>query len=182
MVLLASQVEASGKESTCQSGDTRDVDSIPGSGRSPGGGDGHLLQYSCLENPVDRGAWWATVHGVTKELDTNKQLYTHTHTHTNTTNRFQEVSGLYTVWSSFSLLLLLSRFSCVQLFATPWTVAHQVLLSMGFSRQEYWSGLSCPPPWDLPDPGMELMSLMSPALAGRFFTTRATWEAQDDQV
>ena len=48
---------------------------------------------------------------------------------------------------------------------------------MGFSRQEFWSGLPCPPPGDLPDPGMELMSLMSPALAGWFFTPSATWEA-----
>ena len=48
---------------------------------------------------------------------------------------------------------------------------------MGFSRQEYWSGLSCPPPGDLPDPGTELASLTSPALTGGFFTTSATWEA-----
>ena len=48
---------------------------------------------------------------------------------------------------------------------------------MGFSKQEHWSGLPCPPPGDLPDPGIEPMSLTSPALAGRFFTTRATWEA-----
>ena len=47
-----------------------DMDSIPGSGRSPGEGNGNPLQYSCLGNPVDRGAWPATVHGVTKELDT----------------------------------------------------------------------------------------------------------------
>ena len=46
------------------------MDSIPGSGKSPGGGNGNLLQYSCLENSMDRGAWWATVHGVAKELDT----------------------------------------------------------------------------------------------------------------
>ena len=58
--------------------------------------------------------------------------------------------------------------------ATAWTVAHQVPLSMGFSRQEYWSGLPCPPPGDLPDPGIEPTSLMFPALAGRFFTTSAT--------
>ena len=58
-----------------------------------------------------------------------------------------------------------------QLFATPWTVARQALLSMGFSRQEYWSGLPCPPPGDLPNPGIEPTSLTSPALAGRFFTT-----------
>ena len=47
-----------------------DMGLIPGSGRSPGEGNGHLLQYSCLENPLDRGAWWATGHGVTKESDT----------------------------------------------------------------------------------------------------------------
>ena len=51
---------------------------------------------------------------------------------------------------------------------SPWTVAHQASLSMGLSRQEYWSGLPFPPPGDLPDPGIEPMS---PALAGRFFTT-----------
>ena len=56
-------------------------------------------------------------------------------------------------------------------------VAHQAPLSMGFSGQEHWNGLPCPPPWDLPDLGIELVSLMSPALAGRFFTTSATWEA-----
>ena len=64
------------------------------------------------------------------------------------------------------------------LFVTPWTAAHQASLSMGFSRQEYWSGLSFPPPGDLPDPGIKSTSLTSPALAGRFFTTGAAWEAQ----
>ena len=60
-------------------------------------------------------------------------------------------------------------------FATPWTVAHQAPLSMGFSRQEYWSGLPCPPPGDLPNPGTEPRSLSSPEFAGTFFTT--AWEA-----
>ena len=64
--------------------------------------------------------------------------------------------------------------SHVQLFATPWTVAHQAPLSMGFSRQECWSGLPFPPPGDLPEPGIEPESLLSPALARRFFTTCAT--------
>ena len=63
-------------------------------------------------------------------------------------------------------------FSHVQLVVTPRAVAQQTPLSMGFSRQEYWSGLPCPPPGDLPDPGIKPMSLMSPALAGGFFTTR----------
>ena len=77
-------------------------------------------------------------------------------------------SGLFTAWSAppnqvvshdalfcseALLLLLLSCFSCVRLCATPWTVAHQSPLSMGFSRQEYWSGLPFPSPGNLPDPG-----------------------------
>ena len=66
--------------------------------------------------------------------------------------------------------------TCLSL-VTPWTVARQAPLSMGFSRQEYWSGLPFPPPGDLPDPGIKPRSLMSPALAGGFFTTSATWEA-----
>ena len=72
---------------------------------------------------------------------------------------------------------MLSLFNHVQLFVTPWNVAHQAPLSMKFSRQENWSGLPCPPPGDLPDLGIEPASLMSPALAGGFFTTRDTWEA-----
>ena len=62
---------------------------------------------------------------------------------------------------------MLSCFNRVQLFPTLWNVAHQALLSMGFSRQEYWSGLPCPAPVDLPDPGIEPAS---PALAGGFLT------------
>ena len=68
--------------------------------------------------------------------------------------------------------------SCVWFFATPWTIACLAPLSMGFPRQEYWSGLPFPPLEDLPDPGIELISFTSPAVAGRFFTTNATWEAQ----
>ena len=72
---------------------------------------------------------------------------------------------------------MLRRFSHVQLFVTPWTVACQAPLSVGFPRQEYWSGLPFPSPGDLPDPGIEPVSLTSPAwaLAGRFFTTITTW-------
>ena len=69
--------------------------------------------------------------------------------------------------------------SHVKLFVTLWTVAHQAPLSMGFSRQEDWSGLLCPPPGDLPNPGIEPTSLMSPALAGGFFTTSATRKAPE---
>ena len=70
------------------------------------------------------------------------------------------------------MLVVVQSLSCVRLFATPWTVAHQALLSMGFPRQEYWSGLPFPPPGTLPDPVIEPKSLASPALAGGFFTTK----------
>ena len=66
---------------------------------------------------------------------------------------------------------MLSHFSHVQLFETLWNVAHQAPLSMGFPRQEYWSGLTCPPLEDLPDPGIKPVSLTSPSLADRFFMT-----------
>ena len=70
---------------------------------------------------------------------------------------------------------MLSR-SVVSDSVIPWTVAHQAPLSLGFPRQEYWSGLPCPPPGDLPDPGIEPSSHTSPALAGGFFTTSTTWK------
>ena len=67
--------------------------------------------------------------------------------------------------------------SCVPLFATLWIVAPWALLSKEFSSQEYWNGLPFPTPGDLPNPGIEIRSLVSPALACRFFITNATWEA-----
>ena len=74
---------------------------------------------------------------------------------------------------------MLSHFSRVQLFATVWTTVRQTPVSLGFSRQQYWNGLPCPPPEYLPDLGIEPTSLLSPALAGRFCTTSATWEATE---
>ena len=65
-------------------------------------------------------------------------------------------------------MCIVSCFSCVRLFATPWTAAHQAPLSIGFSRQKYWGGLLCPPLGYLPDPGVTLEPLLSPALAGRW--------------
>ena len=72
------------------------------------------------------------------------------------------------------MLTVPSGFNRVRLFAPLWSIVLQAPLSMGFSRQEYWSVLPCPPPGDLPSPGIEPVSLMSPALAGRFFTASAT--------
>ena len=69
------------KNSPANAGDVRDVGSLPGSGRSPGKGHGSSLQYSCLENPMDRGAWQATVHGVAKSQTQLKRLSTHASTH-----------------------------------------------------------------------------------------------------
>ena len=126
---------------------------IPELGRSTGEGKGYPFHYSCLDNPIDRGAWHATVHGVAKS---RTQLST-------------EYKLCY---------VMLSHFNRVRLFVTLWTVALQTPLSMGFSKQEYWNGLPCPPPGNFPNPGIEPVSLRSPALAGRFITTTATWEAQ----
>ena len=69
---------------------------------------------------------------------------------------------------------MLSPFSCVQPLGTPCVVARQAPLSMEFSKQEYWSGLPCPLPGNLPHPGIELVSPASLALAGRFLTSSAT--------
>ena len=79
-----------------------------------------------------------------------------------------------------SILLQQPKYVCAKslqlclTLLTPWTVAHQAPLSIGSSRQEYWSGLPCPPPGDLPDPGMEPTYLTYPTLAGGFFTTRTS--------
>ena len=89
---------------------------------------------------------------------------------------------IFTIWRLSVHVCVLSRFSHVWLFATLWTIARQAPLSMGFCRQEYWSGLPCPPLGDLPNPGIESAFLMSLALAGRFFTTTATWEAQSEDL
>ena len=71
--------------------------------------------------------------------------------------KFEYIQGLY-IYNDIHVCYR------IQLFATPWTVAHQAPLSMGFPRQEYWSGLPFPPPEDLPDLGIKTASLMSPSL------------------
>ena len=81
-------------------------------------------------------------------------------------------------WPYIGCTYVLSHLSCVQLYVTLWMVAHQAPLSMGFSRQEHWSGFPCSPPGDLPYPGVKPDSLISPALAGRFFTTSAIRETE----
>ena len=125
----ASQVVLLLKYLPANAGDVRDTASISRSGRSPGEEYGHPLQYSCLENPMDRGALRATVQKVAKSQTQLK-------------------------WLSMQAQ----------------TVACPAPLSWGVPRQEYWSGLPFPTPGDLPDLGIESVSLVSPSLA-RFFTT-----------
>ena len=87
-------------------------------------------------------------------------------------SRFLKMFGLY-----YAHACVLSHFRSVQLSVTPWTVARQAPLSVGFFRQEYWGEHPFPPPGNLPDSEIEPASLLSPALAGRFSTTSTTWEA-----
>ena len=93
--------------------------------------------------------------------------------------RVSHIAGrFFIVWATMHACML-SHFSCAQLFATQGTTIRQTLLSLGFSRQEYGNGLPCPSPEYLPDPGIKPTSLLSPALAGKFFTTSATWGATE---
>ena len=90
------------KEFTCSAGDKG---SIPGLGRSPGEGNGNFLQYSCLENPVDTGAWQATVHGVTKELDMTERLNNHNKGILGAQGATSDLSGLPPCWFSHHYLM-----------------------------------------------------------------------------
>ena len=108
----------------------------------------------CADNTCYAGEWAVELKsGYLPASQSRRESVQRTHLHANT--------------HMLVHACVLSRLSCVTLCATPWTVMHQAPWSMGFSRQEYWSGLPFPPPGDLPNPGIEPMS---PALAGRFFT------------
>ena len=104
----------------------------------------------------------------------NIKDYTHAHRHTHKPVRIQLQDTKSTYKNTLTTNYHVSHLSCVWLFATQWTIVHQAPLSMKFSRQEYWSVLPCPPAGDLPHPGIEPVSFMSPALAGEFLTTSAT--------
>ena len=115
----------------------------------------------------DMVAWCAAFHGVAKSQTPLSDWIT------TSTSSF---GGCIYMWL-LSIMSMQSCFSLVQLFGTLWTVACQAPLFMGFSRWKHWSGLLCPPPGDLHNPGIKPASLMSPSLAGGFFTTGSTWEA-----
>ena len=88
-----------------------------------------------------------------------------------------KIESLYDPASPSGYVCMLSGFSRVRIFATPWTVARQAPPSMGFSRQEYWMGCHLLLQGSFPTQGLNPASLASPALAGGFFTSSATWEA-----
>ena len=116
----ASRVALVVKNPLASAGDVRDAGSVPGSGRSLGGGNGNLLQYSCLGNPMDRGALWATVHGVSK---TQTWLSTHTH-------NFPSI--LFTEEIVLSPLITLATLSNVS-----WPYMQEFI--SGFLMLSYWS-------------------------------------------
>ena len=119
----------------------------------------HKSFLSTLPLPLGRGRLWVTHGKFSSDLNF----------------RFELLSPHPVILVFLSCML--GCFGRVWLFVILWTVARQAPLSMGFSRQEYWSGLPCPSLENLPDPGIEPVSLMSPAMTGGLFTTSATWEA-----
>ena len=151
------------KNVPANAGDTRNSDSIPGLGKSPEGGHGNPHQYSWLENPMDRGAWQSI--GLQSQTRL-KQLSTHAclcalRNHRRTFIRRYITSDTSNPETRSSPALMCLRSTCVHLShlcPTLWTVAHQAPLSMGFSSQDYWSGLFCPPPEDLSNPRTESRS------------------------
>ena len=98
--------DSAGKESSRSAGDIGDMGLIPGSERSPGGGNANSLQYSCLENFVDRGAWWTTVHGVAKSQTwLNHWACACTHTYTHTRAKQIDKQGTFFFWLKSTLFL-----------------------------------------------------------------------------
>ena len=127
---------------------------------------GFVLPIRCLPkpgNPVNREQNW-----VSWKWSNEPSVYDTSRTLSSMWQRYERTQRAW----------MLSHISPVRLFATLWTAAHQAPLSMGFSRQEYWSELPCPPPGDLPDPGTEPMSLC--LLHCRWILYHwATWEAHE---
>ena len=112
----ASQEELMIKNLPASAGDVRDTGSIPGSGRSPGRGHGHPLQYSCLENPMDRGAWWATVHRVAKSQTWLKWLNIAQNSWRETLryHRDSEMKGFHYQWRVHTVLTSLESSNMIQ--------------------------------------------------------------------
>ena len=124
-----------------------------------GEGNGNPLQCSCLENPRDGEGWWAAVDGAAQSRTRLKRLSSSSNSKEKCTGAKLTKGGSYQFVSAcLGYVCVLSCFSCVQLFVTLWTVTSQASLCMRFPKQEYWSGLLCPPPGDLPNPEIKLKS------------------------
>ena len=124
------------KEFACNSGDQG---SIPGSGRSPGEGNGYPLQYSCLENPMDREAWWATVHGITEESDRTQRLEQQQHQNSVTLENYKEIHKTKSVGIHVKVYFMqkIKRFTFLQVKMQhstnyPFSLCHQPLLLLIF--------------------------------------------------
>ena len=109
---------------------TRHIHSIPGSGRSPGTGNGIPLKQSCLEKPMDRGTWQATVHGAA-ESDMSERKHTYKQNAGGSFCRYRPAMNSTERQKNYKAVQLLS---CIQLFATPWTAAHQATVSFTVSQ------------------------------------------------
>ena len=133
----------------CEESDTTDRLHFHFSLSCIGEGNGNPLQCSCLENPRDSRARWTAICGVAQSRRQLKRLSS------SSSNPALNCSCFHWLQSGKKVKSL----SCVQLFVAPWTVSHQASLSMGFSRQEYWSRLLFPSPGDLPNPGIKPGSL-----------------------
>ena len=145
---------------SANAGDARDAGSVPASGRSPRVGNGNPLQYSCLENPMDRETWWAVVHRVAKS-QTQMTDWTHTELVSQCAKLLQ------------SCLTLYNPMDCIA-HQVPWILQAKILewAAMSFSRGSSW-----PRDWICVSYEIESASFMFPSLAGGFFTSSSTWEA-----
>ena len=134
--------------------------------------------YVTLCNPIDCSPTGTSIHGINKARTVEwRGDYSNHHFAVEKRAQKSQSSCLRSLWNrragiGMHCCYLVAKL-CLTLFVIPRTAAHQAPLSVGFPRQEYWSGLPFPSPGDLPDPGMEHTSLASPALAGGFFTTEA---------
>ena len=139
-----------------------DASLIPGLGRHPGEGYGNPLQYSCLENSMKSGIWWATVPRVIKSQTQQSDLAHMLACSKSWRMFFVHLRRMCILlflavgcWKyQFNIKGKVRLLSHIWFFVTPWTVAYQTPPSMGFSRKENWSGLPFPSPGDLPDPGI----------------------------
>ena len=168
--MRASQLVLEVKNLPPNAGDKRDAGLIPELERSPREGYGNRLQYSCLENPIDRGTWWAIVHRVAKN-QTRLSNLAHKHNAAAAAAKSLQscptlcdtrdssppgspIPGIFQArtqeWVAISFSnawkwkVKVKTLSRVWLLATPWTAAYQAPPSMGFAKQEYWSGVPLP--------------------------------------